>query len=143
MAQQPVIIIGMHRSGTTLITDVLEKLGLFMGTRQNTMQEARFFFEINRWLLEHTGGSWVVPETIDTLFARQDAYDQVLEYVRFLVTTPRMVRFMGWRSYLQYRVPSNLPDPLGLERPAHDFHIAHLVATVPGCQSHPYSSERG
>ena len=31
MNQQPIIILGMHRSGTTMITKMLENLGLFVG----------------------------------------------------------------------------------------------------------------
>ena len=134
MAQQPVIIIGMHRSGTTLITNVLEKLGLFMGFRQNTMQEAHFFFDINLWLLEHTGGSWITPETIDTLYARQDAYDQVLEYVRFLATTPRILHYMGWANYLRYRSPTNFDTAWGWKDPRTTYTLPLWLQIFPNAR---------
>lgn len=43
MYHQPIIILGMHRSGTTMITQLLENLGLFVGTEKEVNHEALFF----------------------------------------------------------------------------------------------------
>lgn len=42
MHQTPVIILGMHRSGTTMITKILENLGLFVGVEKEINHEALF-----------------------------------------------------------------------------------------------------
>ena len=39
----PIIIIGMHRSGTTLLSKLLEKCGVFMGTKKEENNESIFF----------------------------------------------------------------------------------------------------
>ncbi|MBZ0303661.1 MAG: sulfotransferase [Anaerolineae bacterium] len=113
----PIIVIGMHRSGTTMITDILEKMGLFMGVRQNVMQEAQFFFEINKWLLELSGGSWILPETYDSLQRDLRAYNQVTNYVRFLLNTPRTISYLGVQRYLQFRTPASMNTPWGWKDP--------------------------
>ena len=48
--QDPVIIIGMHRSGTSMLTRLLEKAGLFVGHEKENNWEAWFFPKINQWL---------------------------------------------------------------------------------------------
>jgi hypothetical protein len=40
----PVIIIGMSRSGTTLLVEMLEQLGLFAGNKKTRNNEALFFY---------------------------------------------------------------------------------------------------
>ena len=57
---QPIIIIGMHRSGTSMITRFIEDSGVFIG-KKNKMgpnSEAFFFQKINEWLLYQKGASW-------------------------------------------------------------------------------------
>ena len=39
---QPVIIMGMHRSGTTMLASLLEQLGLFIGTKKQENDESLF-----------------------------------------------------------------------------------------------------
>ena len=48
----PVIIIGMHRSGTTMITKMLEQLGLFVGHEKDDNCESLFFFNLNHWMFK-------------------------------------------------------------------------------------------
>jgi hypothetical protein len=40
----PVIIIGMSRSGTTMLVEMLEQLGLFVGRKKTRNNEAVFFY---------------------------------------------------------------------------------------------------
>lgn len=39
----PIIILGMHRSGTSLLADVLSKKGFFIGNELNVHSEAKYF----------------------------------------------------------------------------------------------------
>jgi len=50
----PFIIIGMHRSGTAMIAQMLEELGLFTGRKKQQNHEALFFMNINDWLLHQS-----------------------------------------------------------------------------------------
>lgn len=43
MKEYPVIIIGMHRSGTSMLTRVLQRAGLFMGEHREENDESLFF----------------------------------------------------------------------------------------------------
>ena len=58
---KPVIVIGMHRSGTSLMVKVLEKLGVFMGADQEVNNESLFFNWINQWILLQAHVRWDNP----------------------------------------------------------------------------------
>ncbi len=60
--RQPIIIMGMARSGTTLISDLLHRLGLFIGPRRIQVdQEATYFYSVNWMLLKRVHGYWDNP----------------------------------------------------------------------------------
>jgi hypothetical protein len=57
----PIVVIGMHRSGTRLLVDVLDKLGVFMGADRQGDAESVTFMMINEWLLHQCGAFWSEP----------------------------------------------------------------------------------
>ena len=61
MEQPPTIILGMHRSGTSILTRILEKLGLFVGCRKDENNEALFFLKFNDWILKQANATWDNP----------------------------------------------------------------------------------
>jgi hypothetical protein len=55
----PIIIVGMHRSGTSLLAQLLEGCGVFLGRRQSRgKRESVFFRDINSRILDLMGQSW-------------------------------------------------------------------------------------
>ena len=61
--KDPIIITGMHRSGTKLLSELLETNNVFMGKYKESNNESKFFLRINRWLLTTIGSSWDNPES--------------------------------------------------------------------------------
>lgn len=63
----PIIVAGMHRSGTTLLASLLEKCGVFMGMEQTGNRESVFFQNLNKDALDMLGCNWycldMLPET--------------------------------------------------------------------------------
>ena len=59
----PILIIGMHRSGTTMISKYLDSIGIWSGPlkRKDVNNESRFFIKLNNWLLNETNASWDNP----------------------------------------------------------------------------------
>lgn len=58
----PVIIIGMHRSGTSLLAKVLEKAGIFMGVLKDHNYEAIHFLSLNQQTLWAANANWLGPK---------------------------------------------------------------------------------
>ena len=65
----PIIITGMHRSGTSLLSKILMKKGVFMGSKLDSNSESIFFQRINKWILSCIGSSWDNPRTLKDLEA--------------------------------------------------------------------------
>jgi len=63
----PIIITGMHRSGTSLISKILMNQGIFMGSKLDANSESIFFQRINKWILSCIGSSWDNPQSLKDL----------------------------------------------------------------------------
>lgn len=114
----PVIVIGMHRSGTSMVTHMLEGLGVFAGARKESNQEAIFFLEADRWLMSQTGASWEYPAGIRYLLENGEVRAMTADYVtRYLIESPRIISFLGWKKYLHYKSLFNFSTPWGWKCP--------------------------
>lgn len=60
----PVIVIGMHRSGTTLVAEWLNRMGVFMGSTRDHNGESIPFLATNQKLLNNEDSDWKNPKTI-------------------------------------------------------------------------------
>lgn len=54
----PVIVVGCSRSGTSLVSGILQDCGVHMGTNQSGNKESKLFQSINRDMLDIVGVSW-------------------------------------------------------------------------------------
>ena len=62
-----IIITGMHRSGTSLLSKIIMNQGVFMGSKLDSNSESIFFQRINKWILSCIGSSWDNPRTLKDL----------------------------------------------------------------------------
>ena len=127
----PLIVIGMHRSGTSLVTDMLESLGLFTGVARDPNREAWFFLRLNDWLLEQSGGNWEHPAPISYLLEHQPLRALALEYIRTIMRTPHVVAFLGWQKYLRCRSLERLDIPWGWKDPRNTFTLPLWLELFP------------
>ena len=117
----PVIIIGMHRSGTSLITRFLEKLGLFVGRRKDPNHESIFFLRLNNWMLRQSGGSWDHPKPIHYLMEDRKTRSLVKDYLMFQLKTQKVVSYLGLAGYFKNRSIYNISIPWGWKDPRNTF----------------------
>lgn len=130
----PVIIIGMHRSGTGLLALLLEKLGLFVGEKKDNNNEAKFFFHINRWLMNLCGGTWDYPRPCDKLLSNSKLKISAVRHIQFLMTSPYVISFLGWRKYILHRTPQNLNLPWGWKDPRNTYTLPIWLEIFPGAK---------
>lgn len=127
----PIIFIGMHRSGTSLLGRLLEKVGLFTGSRKDRHNEAIFFREINEWLMWQCGARWDSPQATNYLWQNEKLLDLTEEYIRYLLKSPRAARFLGWRRYLSTRGIQYLDTPWGWKDPRNTFTLPLWLRIFP------------
>jgi len=105
----PVIcIIGMHRSGTSMIAKLLHRCGLYLGPEdqllgansgnQDGHYEHKGFLKTNDALLHHFGGSWEFPPRLEAHWEEQSALDSMRVEARALVAGLADHPPWGWKE---------------------------------------------
>ncbi|WP_280540220.1 sulfotransferase [Chromohalobacter sp. 11-W] len=132
----PIIFIGMHRSGTSLLGRLLEQLGLFVGEKKDENNEALFFLELNAWLMSQCGARWDQPEPISDLWkeASKTVLSSSKSYVRELMNSPRAARYLGFRRYLRYRSIPELSVPWGWKDPRNTYTLPFWLEFFPNAR---------
>lgn len=102
----PIIIIGMHRSGTSMISRFLEEAGLFQGMKKDPNNEAFFFLRVNEWILQQSGGTWDHPQTIERLLDDDELRLVMRRYLTRMLNSPHLIEYLGLRRY--FKSPSAL-----------------------------------
>jgi hypothetical protein len=69
----PLVVIGMHRSGTRLLVEILAKLGVFMGADRQADSESVAFMLTNEGILHQCGAFWSEPMSAHLMLAEPDA----------------------------------------------------------------------
>ena len=107
-AQGPICIIGMHRSGTSMVARLLYRCGLELGpsdqlrgpSEHNSLGhfESEQVIAINEALLAHCGGSWDHPPALMPGWERDPAIASLVrEAAAFVDSFPRHVPW-GWKE---------------------------------------------
>ena len=102
----PLIIVGMHRSGTSLLARLLNDLGIHMGAWLSRDAEAVFFQKINRRIYSHVNAHWAEPENILSAMQSQEFIQKQSSEIRekFSGTSPvtgRYFRKLDWQERIQ------------------------------------------
>ena len=119
---KPIIITGMHRSGTTLLVKLLEKNGVFLGSIQDINKESIFFQRINRWLVSFNDSYWDNPMTFKDL-NNDDTDLLVLKLRKTLNNRFSNSMFFGYKNILSNKNFNNYPNLWGWKDPINTFTI--------------------
>lgn len=118
----PVVVIGMHRSGTSLLVDVLEALGIHMGLVQDHHGEAMHFLSINQRALAAAGGNWLHPVVpAEPHFDQWSPLDLYLEHLK------QVGKWSKVKALVQ-------AQPWGWKDPRNTFTLPHWLRIFPHAQ---------
>ncbi|MEM7624110.1 MAG: sulfotransferase [Planctomycetota bacterium] len=115
------IVIGMHRSGTTLLCRLLDELGVFMGKRLDWNHESIFFKRLNEWLIRQSSGGREHAEPVRALLANDELCVLALDYWRRSILSPRLAGYLGAAGYLRHRKPARFVGPWGWKDPCNSY----------------------
>lgn len=118
----PVIIIGMHRSGTGMLSRMLEELGLFVGNKTNKENnEALFFYKLNEWMLREANASWDNPYNFN--FINDSFKRQIIKVLESHLKGFRRIEYLGPKFFLRYKDIKDLDFPWGWKDPRNTFTV--------------------
>ena len=103
---EPVVIVGMHRSGTTILSKYLDEVGIFMGRFKDRDEnnESRFFIKINNWILRQFHSEW---DNVDRYIEKNENWminTQIEEDMKHYLNSWQLLKFTG-----KHRVDFNNP----------------------------------
>ena len=120
MSIPPVIIVGMHRSGTTMITKMLENLGLFVGDKKEINHEALFFWNINNWIFELTLSRADLPHNFQYLSPQARAV--IVQDLKYFIQSPKKKLFLG-SKHNHFESLQDIDFPWGWKDPKNSFTV--------------------
>lgn len=113
----PYIIIGMHRSGTSLVANLLNDLGLYIGWQLDNNTEATFFRERNERILNACNGSWDNPKVFDALLGNSGLRRKVTDLLSGDLRSFNVLSYLGPEYFKKYKSVFNLDIPWGWKDP--------------------------
>lgn len=131
----PVIVIGMHRSGTTMIARMLSDLGVFMGADLERNHESLFFIACNDWLLGNSGGRWDNPGAMKWLQASDEMLQLSEEYLAYRLRHAPARHYTGLARYVAgSRALPGLTCPWGWKDPRNTFTLPFWLRLFPAAR---------
>jgi len=130
----PVIIIGMHRSGTSMISRMIEALGLFQGKEKDSNNEAFLFQHINDWLLRMSGGAWDYPRPFGLLLENARVRADAVAFIRKRLASRHAISFFGRSSVINFWTPATVHAPWGWKDPRNTFTLPLWLDIFPNAR---------
>ena len=95
----PIMLAGMHRSGTSMVTNILQKLGLTIGRKLDSNYESLFFQRINIWMMSLLGSSWDCPKSFENI--DQEVKENIIVQLNKLLDSRTNSLYFGWSSIIK------------------------------------------
>jgi hypothetical protein len=110
-ARQPVIILGMHRSGTSMVSELLDELGLFVGRELQDDHESTFFLELNEIIMCRVSAAWDYPRPVLDFLACEEAVRMTAGALVADLSSRGIKKFLGRGSLATFDRPWGWKDP--------------------------------
>ena len=107
--EKPVCILGMHRSGTSMVTRLLNLCSLYLGPNDEMNPpeaqdnpagywENLRFLHLNEEILALLGGSWDHPPEVETAWWKQSQFDALRQRATALIAEFEQHAPWGWKD---------------------------------------------
>lgn len=130
----PLIVLGAHRSGTSLVTRALQAMGAFMGRGLEQNAEPLFFVRRNEWLLRRCGGSWDRPWDAVAGLAEGGGRGELLRVLRREVEGKSFAAYQGRLAWVGARLGARRRQPWGWKDPRNTWTAGLWAEVFPGAR---------
>lgn len=127
---RPLLVIGMHRSGTRLLARLLNRLGVFMGADQQADSESVTFMLLNEAILHQCGAFWSEPMPAHFLLAQPEFVEQLTASA--IEGLGRRFRDYAGRTDLRPGSSPEAAQPFGWKDPRNTFTLPVWRRVFPG-----------
>ena len=132
--QEPLIVIGMHRSGTSMIARVLHRCGVFMGANRNSHDEAYFFLRRNQWLLRTAHSYWDNPNSLHYLLEFKSARAEIIKIIKKDISSLKAMQYFGSVQYLKLKFFNQYAFKWGWKDPLNSYTLPIWLEIFPNAK---------
>ena len=115
----PVLLAGMHRSGTSMVSEILKKSGMELGRNIDTNNESIFFQRINIWMMSLISSSWDFPKSFSDI--NSNISDDIQLQLHDLLSSRSNSLYFGWKSAIIKNSFMDMKFPWGWKDPRNTF----------------------
>jgi len=115
----PIIIAGIHRSGTSMLSRILENEGVELGAMKDANHESLFFQRINIWMMSLISSSWDSPSEFSGIDSK--VLDDIKIQLNQLLESRSNMLYFGWKALLLKRKFSHMQSHWGWKDPRNTF----------------------
>ena len=115
----PILLSGMHRAGTSMVTNILNKCGLIIGNKLDVNNESLFFQRINIWMMSLLGSSWDNPKVFDKI--NKEIREDIVSQLKNLITSRANSLYFGWTKIIKKGSFDDITQPWGWKDPRNAF----------------------
>jgi hypothetical protein len=130
----PLIVIGMHRSGTSLLAKLLQRAGVRMGNDRNAHHESDFFRELNKFLFRAGHADWDYPTPALLLLEVPELRRALVEQLRARCASRGTCAYLGWGRFLRSPRLEAQSGPWGWKDPRSTFTLPLWLEVFPGAR---------
>lgn len=130
-ARQPVIILGMHRSGTSMVSELLDRLGLFVGRELQDDHESTYFLSLNEQIFSRIGASWDHPLPLQHFLACPEAVSMTARSLHADLSSRRIGTFFSPAGLLSRKSLASFEQPWGWKDPRTIFTLPLWLSLFP------------
>jgi hypothetical protein len=131
-SKDPIIIIGMHRSGTSMLTRFLEESGVYLGNSLDINHESHYFIELNEWIFRQTNTTWDNPYNFQ--FVNESVLENIIRVCRYHMHSAKKVRYLGLRKAINYSSLKNLDFVWGWKDPRNSITLPIWKSIFPNAK---------
>ena len=102
----PIVVLGMHRSGTSVVASILNRIGISMGEEfldpdefnQNGYFEDKDFLWINKGIFENANGIWYAPPSVPEIKKGGEKFEEAIHKTVFAKRKKAGLNSWGWKD---------------------------------------------
>lgn len=129
--KDPLIVIGMHRSGTSILAKILHTCGVYLGADQNIHDESFFFLRKNQWMYNLSHASWDNPSTFKFLLNNSVIRQHVIDELKKQINSNEIKKFLGGFIYYKMKLMKYSPQMWGWKDPRNSYTLPIWLEIFP------------
>lgn len=127
----PLIITGMHRSGTSLLTRLLQNFEIDFGLCQDRNNEATFFLRRNEAILKLLGFDWAQIDGFPISFKEFRDGENLIKKLKEDISSISTLSFLGIQKYLNLNSLNNINYSWGWKDPRNTLLLPLWIELFP------------